>query len=79
MPPLPRTSANGRLRLIVQSGPEVYLRQLTMEGWVSVPWQTGLLSICLRSWKAAVCHKKERSSTFYPNVEDLGVTENFLT
>jgi hypothetical protein len=50
-----------------------------MEGWLSVPWQTGLLSICLRSWKAAVCHKKERSSTFYPNVEDLGVTENFLT
>jgi hypothetical protein len=49
-----------------------------MEGGLSVPWQTGLLSICLRSWKVAVCHRTEQSSTFYPNVEDLGVTENFL-
>jgi hypothetical protein len=72
---LPPTFANGRPWLIVQSGFEVYLRHLTMEGGLFVLWQTGLLSICLRSWKAAAYHKMERSSTFYPNLVSLRVTE----
>jgi hypothetical protein len=49
-----------------------------MEGGPFVPWQTGLLSICLRSWRVGVYHKMERSSTFYPKVPNLRVTESFL-
>jgi hypothetical protein len=78
MSPLPRTSASARPGLVVQSGSEVYLRHLTMEEELFVPWQTGLLSICLRLWRAAGCHKTERSSTFYSNFVNLRVTEIFL-
>jgi hypothetical protein len=66
MSPLPHTFANGRSWLIVQSGFEVCLKHLTTERGLFVLWQTGLLSICLRSWKAGACHRMERSSAFYP-------------
>jgi len=75
MSPLVPTFASCWPRLIVQSEAEVYPRHLTTEGGPFVPWLTGLLSICLLSWKAAACRKTERSSTFHPKLMNLRVTK----